>query len=155
MVGRGEGEGRRGEGVRISGSIGRDLEAVECDVCGGRAGQKRSREELLGSLVAGDIFAADHLCLVVSIETDVIHARRLIVREERSFCRRTGEEITAGRQGKAAILSVEPLPVEVHEMILWLDRKNRLHTDISKAKLTDAEKNALLFVSDHYDSNPI
>lgn len=40
-------------------------------------------------------------------------------------------------------------------MILWLDRKNRLHTDISKAKLTDAEKNALLFVSDHYDSNPI
>ena len=130
-------------------------EIIECDVCAGRAPTKRSRQELLGALEIGDIFAADHLCLVVSIENDTIHARRLIVSQSRSFNRATGEETTEGRIGRSEVSSVEPLPADIHDMILWLDRKNRLLTDMSKAKLTDAEKHALLFVSDHHAANPI
>ena len=103
----------------------------------------------------GDIFVADHLCLVVAIEADVIHARRLIVPGIRSFNRLTGEETTEGRGGQSAISSVEPLPPEIHETVLWLDRKYRLLSDVSKARLTDAEKSALLFVSDHHAANPI
>lgn len=157
-MGRGEGEGRRGEGVNTAIVVENSQSQIECDVCSGRGPTKRSRENLLGSLVDGDVFTTDGLLfVVVAIEPGLIRARRLIVHEERTFSRTTGQDITIddadGR--RSAITSVEPLPPDVHNTILWLDRKNRLLTDMSKAKLTEAEKNALLFVSDHHVANPI
>lgn len=79
-----------------------------------------------------------------------------MVPEKRTFDQTNGKDVTQGSDGaRSPITSIEPLPPDVHNMILWLDRKNRLLTDMSKAKPTDAEKHALLFVSDHYAANPI
>lgn len=48
---------------------------------------------------------------------------------------------------------VAPLPVDIHNVILGLDRKFRLEQDPRRARLNDAEKQALIYVSTHYSSN--
>jgi len=123
----------------------------------------RSREELLGLLVPGDILQAAHHtgngrppCLVVSVKSETITTRCVTTQRSYVFNRRTGETLADGGQQGATVKSVEPLPAEVHNTLLEMDRKYRLgHRSASSTKLTEEQTKALLFIADHYDQHQI
>jgi hypothetical protein len=52
---------------------------------------------------------------------------------------------------RCTIDSIAPLPVDIHNVLLGLDRKMRLRFD----KLNTAEKEALKSVADFYPANPV
>jgi|1186.fasta_scaffold740013_1 hypothetical protein len=118
------------------------------------------RTTLLGRLVVGDIIQADGpngacpLCLVYEITATVIRARSVNTQKHYEFDRVTG--IGDWRDGSAVTInSVAPFPVEIHNIILGLDRKYRLLRDIKEAALTDDEIRAMLFAADHHEANPL
>jgi hypothetical protein len=117
------------------------------------------RKRLLGNLVPNDIFHAECpsgaslVCLVTSVTDAVIRARRMTTGENLEFDRRTG--VTQDGGTPCAINSVAPLPVEIHNVMLGIDRKSRLEHLPERHKLTDAEKRAFAFIEAHYASNPI
>jgi hypothetical protein len=126
------------------------------------------RKTLIGNLDAGNIFHAEYpngascVCLVLSVDDTTIHARRMTTQENLNFDRRTGIEKASPDQQLAVINSVAPLPPEIHNVFLTLDRKygqiqpkDWEEQDLQRFKLTDAEKKALLFVDSHYSSNPL
>lgn len=71
--------------------------------------------------------------------------------------RQTGEGEVEGAIATTAckIDSVSPLPVDIHNIMLGLDRKSRLERNEERTKLTEDEKRALLFLSSHYESSPL
>jgi hypothetical protein len=119
------------------------------------------RETLLGRLVVGDIFyaaasnGASMICLTVSVTGTTITARRVITEEHLEFDRRTGMMALADGRAPCTINSVAPLPIDVHNVILGIDRKFRLENDSERIKLNDAEKNAIILAASHYASHPI
>jgi hypothetical protein len=52
---------------------------------------------------------------------------------------------------RCTIDSIAPLPVDIHNVMLGLDRKMRLRFE----KLSREEKDALLFIADFYPSRPL
>ena len=60
----------------------------------------------------------------------------------------TGEDIESTR---CRLDSIAPLPVDVHNVLLGLDRKMRL----GQPPLNQAEVDALLFVADFYPAHPL
>jgi hypothetical protein len=70
------------------------------------------------------------------------------------FDRRTGVAIWEG-DVRCTIDSVAPLPLDVHQVMLAIDRKFRLESNLDRLKLSDAEKKALIFVDDYYPENGI
>lgn len=48
-----------------------------------------------------------------------------------------------------------PLPVDIHNTLLHLDRKKRLNRDPERTKLTEAEHRALRFIAKFYPENPL
>jgi hypothetical protein len=119
-----------------------------------------NRKTLLGKLVAGDIVQADGpngacpLCLIYAVTTTTIKARSVNTQAHYEFNRETGTG--DWRDGGTVIInSIAPFPIEIHNIILGLDRKYRLLRDIMEAALTDDEIRALLFASDHHLSNPL
>jgi hypothetical protein len=131
----------------------------ECDVCAGRIDENALREpsELIESLRPGDIFharssrGASLICLVTDIDGRSVHARRVTTQEEVAFDRQTGRELFGEREGTCRIDSVEPLPTEIHNVFVVMDRRYRLGRDFTRIRLTEAEKGAILFAADHYD----
>jgi hypothetical protein len=119
----------------------------------------RSRKPQLQLLEAGDIFhahapnGASLICLAVSVEDGRIRARRITSQDYFEFDRETG--IQLGEEPLAAIDSIAPLPLEIHNVFLVLDRKGRLQQDEEQSKLSEAEKRALLFAADFYPANPL
>jgi len=128
------------------------------------------RATLLAKLDVGDIFHAQSpngaslICLVLSVGTSTIQARRVTTQEDVEFDRRTGVKLGDDRAVPCMIDSVVALPSEIHNTFLELDRKYRnlmamdeksRFEDLERLKLTDAEKKALLFISSHYPSNPL
>jgi hypothetical protein len=117
------------------------------------------RERLLGNLAPNDIFhaacpnGASLVCLVTSLTDQAIHARRLMTGETLAFDRRTGATLDGG--APCTINSVAPLPAEIHDLMLGVDRKMRLEHLPGRHKLTDTEKQAFVFIDAHYASNPI
>ena len=129
-----------------------------------------NRESLFRGLAVGDIFHAEYpngascICLVLSVSETTICARRVTTQENLTFNRRTGLEEVAADQPQAVIDSVAPLPPEVHTVFLEMNKKYETlmsmdetsrFADLERHKLTEAEKKALLFVSEHYPSNPL
>lgn len=122
-----------------------------------------NREELLSLLVPGDILQAIHHdgdgtppCLVISVDTETIATRSVTTQQLYVFNRRTGVTLPNGDRQGATVKSVEPLPAEIHNTLLEIDRKYRLgHRNVSSAKLTDGQKKALLFIADHYERHQI
>jgi hypothetical protein len=118
------------------------------------------RETLLKRLVVGDIFHAESprgaslICLAVSIDEATIQARRVTTQEHLEFDRRTGVERCVD-QHMTRINSVAPLPVDVLNVILAIDRKYRLLQNLDQGKLTDAEIKALMYAGAHYSLNPV
>jgi hypothetical protein len=120
-----------------------------------------NRETLLGRLAAGDIFHAESpkapslICLVVSITEATIQSRTVTSGEYLEFDRQTGVAQWNDEAASCTIDSVAPLPVDIHNVILGLDRKLRLEQDPERVRLNDAERQALIFVDRHYSANPL
>jgi len=123
------------------------------------------RKTLLGRLEVGDIFHAEYpghtvslICLVVAVSEVTIRARRITNQKYLEFNRRTGVEL--GKKKTLAVIdSVAPLPPEIYNVMLDLDRKSALGLEekhLSKIEpFSDAERKALLFVGHHYPANPL
>jgi hypothetical protein len=127
------------------------------------------REALIGSLAVGDIFHAEYpngascICLVLSVSDTEIKSRRITTQEILDFDRKTGREKDSNAQSLAAIDSITPLPAEIHDVFLGMDKKfkaimdldekSRSELDAEQRKLTGDEKKALIFVGSHYASN--
>jgi hypothetical protein len=118
------------------------------------------RKTMLSKLVVGDIFQADGPngaclpCLIYAVTATIIKARAVTTQAHYEFNRETG--IGNWRGGiPITINSIAPLPVEIHNIILGMDRKYRLLYGMERAKLTDDEIRALLFLSEHHLTNQL
>lgn len=121
-----------------------------------------ARQELLGRLEVGDIFhaASDSgavaICLVLDVNEAMIFSRRITTQHACRFDRTTGKAVPGDQFFKGTITSVEPLPSDIRNTFLEMDRQYRLgHRDEESVKLTTSQKNALLFIHDHYARYPI
>ena len=117
------------------------------------------RKILLARLAAGDIFHAEApnganlICLVVSVDETDLRARRITSQDDLVFNRQTGMT-----EDGDIIDSVAPLPDEIHNALLELDRKYQIYDpnkEPERFRLTDEERKALRFVKPHYSSNPL
>jgi hypothetical protein len=119
----------------------------------------KDRRSLLGKLAVGDVFHAESpkapslICLVVSVTETTIQARTVTSGEHFEFDRQTGVAQWVDEATSCTIDSIAPLPVDIHNVILGLDRKYRLKQDPRRARLNDAEMQALRYVGTRYSSN--
>jgi hypothetical protein len=117
---------------------------------------KTSWENPRTNLLPGDIFHADEpggaslICLVTRVDEDLVEARTLTTNVRFIFERETGKSIWSSNGMSGNIDSIAPLPPEIHNILLGLDRKLRLERDLERVKFSEAEKSALLFVSRYY-----
>jgi hypothetical protein len=121
---------------------------------------------IVDHLTVGDIFHADcpngaHLiCLATSVTETTIHARSVTNDQYMEFDRKTGTGIVTWRERKTpcTIYSASPLPEDVRNIILEMDRKTRLAEtsenwsaqDESKPWLNEEERKALLYVAKYH-----
>jgi hypothetical protein len=119
------------------------------------------RETLLRNLLVGDIFhatspsGASLICLTTKVDDNVIEARTVTTQKTLRFDRRTGTGEWESEQITCVIDSVAPLPIEIHNVMLGLDRKFRLTQLLEGLKLSDVEQNALLFIDSFYPENQL
>ena len=105
-------------------------------------------------LVAGDVIRGHDLggailiCLVEAVWADRVETRRVSTQDHVTFAIETGQEVD---NPESRLDSLEPLSVEMHNVLLGLDRKMRL----GKLPLSEAEKAALQFVADIYSAHPV
>lgn len=115
------------------------------------------RRSQLSRLLPGDIFhavcpnKASLICLVEAITSDTIEARRITTQDHESFDLNTGHTLPRDDEVLCTVDSIAPVPVDIHNILLGLDRKMRLRFD----KLSQEEKDALRFVADFYPANPL
>ena len=108
----------------------------------------------LSLLVPGDIIrghdsgGAILICLVEAVGPDRIETRRVTTQGHVTFHVETGEEVG---NPESRLDTLEPLPLDVHNALLGLDRKMRLGT----LPLSEAEKEALQFVAHFYSAHPV
>jgi len=91
----------------------------------------------------------------MSIRGATIYARTMTTQYLLKFDRRSGkgelkEEVTTI---PCTIDSIAPLPVDIHNVMLGIDRKFRLEWKDERIRLNDDEKRALLFLDAHYEAN--
>ena len=130
----------------------------------------RSATDFMANLHVGDIFharaqtTASFVCLTLQVTESTIRARRITTQSVHEFDRTTGIE---GPEGNPLTIdSVAPLPADIHEIMLGLDRKYaasdarrvvdpdwRLPPE--QARLTKEEQRGLVFVGRFYRNHPI
>ncbi len=88
------------------------------------------------------------LCLVESLGPDRIVTRRITTQEPVTFDIETGEVM--GAPG-GCLDSIMPLPVDLHDVLLGLDRKMRL----GDQPLSPVEKDALDLANEVYAAHPL
>ena len=111
----------------------------------------RSKLSLLvpGDIVRGhDTGGAILICLVEAVKPDRIETRRITTQDHVTFDVGTGEEVG---NPESRIDSIEPLPLDMHNVLLGLDRRMRL----GELPLNQAEKEALQFFADFYSAHPV
>jgi hypothetical protein len=119
------------------------------------------RVAVLNNLAVGDIFHAESpngaslICLVMAVTKTRIQVRTVTTQTHLEFDRQTGIAEWGVERVPCVVNSVAPLPVDIHNVMLGLDRKMRLEQDPERFKLNDAEKRALIFVDSHYSSNRV
>jgi hypothetical protein len=118
------------------------------------------RAALLSRLVRDDLFHADASgvslpCRVLEVTDTIIKARRVTTQELLTYDRHTGVEIVTDGSAVSVIDSVEPLPSDIHDAMLSLDRKSHLIHCLDDVKLLPHEIDALVFIGDHYAENPL
>lgn len=102
-----------------------------------------------GDLVSGREEGKRNLVyLVESVGPDCLRTRRITTQEKVTFDIETAEAIEAPG---CRLGSIVPLPVEVHDVLLGLDRKMRL----SDQPISDAEKAALDFADEVSLAHPL
>jgi hypothetical protein len=107
-------------------------------------------------LQVGDFFhavcpnRASLICLVTAVTDAEIYARRVTTQDDLVFDRRTGITVRGPVSAPGTIISVAPLPVDIHSIMLELDRRYRLGQEPDRFKLTDVEKQAFIFLNDYY-----
>lgn len=115
----------------------------------------------LAVLRSGDIFyaATRHgvtlICLVLSVTDTQIISKRVTSQEPYLFDRLTGMECAADTVELAKIVSIAPLPEPIHSAILTLNQKYEGYMSDEDFRLTQAEREALLFLAPFYDANPL
>jgi hypothetical protein len=121
----------------------------------------QDRESELRKLSVGDIFHAQSpngaslICLILSVTEEMIQSRTVTTQVYLEFDRRTGVAKWGDEPIICTIDSIMPLPVEIHNTMLEIDRKFRLERNLERLRLTEAEKRALVFVARHYPSNQL
>jgi hypothetical protein len=132
------------------------------------------RQTALGALEAGHLFhAVDaagpvRICLVMSVSEKTILARSVTTQEIIEFDRRNGRASHKryGFNFDYVIASVEPLPRDIHEIMLSLDRNGRAFEEKiaanpdyksppDKSILNDDQRRGLLFVAEFYRAHPM
>lgn len=104
--------------------------------------------EKLNFLKVSDIFYGESgngailICVVTRLDDNKIYSRRITTQDDCVFDRKTGLANRNPGESEAIITSVEPLPAEIYQILIGLDRRYRAGED---AKLTTDEKRALLF----------
>jgi hypothetical protein len=129
------------------------------------------REAALKMIAVGDIFSAcirpdnepSFICLALKVREDRIFARRMTTQSVHWFDRATGAEIDDDR---VVINSAAPLPHDIHEIMLSIDRlfREAEHRRAEEPDWQPAENHfhqskdqirALLFIADFYPANPL
>jgi hypothetical protein len=116
------------------------------------------RSTALMSLVEGSIIhattpnGASYICLVTLIANGQIWARRVTTQEQLGFDRATGIAEVGDDSVMCTIDSTAPLPTDIHEVLLQLDRRYGAGDD---PRLRREEMNALLFVGLFWRAHPL
>ena len=132
------------------------------------------RQTALRALGVGHLFhAVDaagpvRICLVMSVSEKTILARSVTTQEIIEFDRRTGRAAHKrhGFDFDYVIASVEPLPRDIHEIMLSLDRNGRAFEEKlaadpeyesppDKSILNGDQRRGLLFVAGFYRAHPL
>jgi hypothetical protein len=114
------------------------------------------REILLRGLTEGDIFHAESpngaslICLITNISETQIQARTVTSQLHLEFDRRTGVAEWAEDRVECTIDSIEPLPIDIFNLMLRIDRRYRIGSD---PRLIEEEISALVYVDSHYSKN--
>jgi hypothetical protein len=117
------------------------------------------RRAALDNLAVGDIFHAESpngaslICLVVAVTKATIQARTVTTQEHLEFNRQTGIAEWGDEPVLCTVDSVAPLPADIYNVMLGIDRKFRREHESERLKLSDAEKRALLYADSHYSLN--
>ena len=115
----------------------------------------RNLREKLCRLVPGDIIhgkcpeGPSLICVVESVTFDRIEVRCITLQDKLAFDIETG--LTMGNDVLCTLDSIAPVPCDVHDVLLGLDRKMRL----SEPPLNRAEIDALIFVGRFYRAHPL
>lgn len=130
------------------------------------------REARLRCIAIGDIFHASirgrrdgpsYICLALQVRPSAIFARRMTTQSVHWFDRATGLEID---DDQVVIDSVAPLPLDIREVMLGLDRKY-LESEYREAedpnweppegssRLTEEQKRAFSFIAKFYPANQL
>ena len=124
----------------------------------GRLGDAMDRNIALMALVEGSIFhattpnGASCICLVNSITDNEIGTTRITTQEKFVFDRATGTAEVGDDLAVCTIDSLAPLPAEIHEVLLQLDRR---YGNGDNPALRREEIDALLFVDGFYPAHPL
>jgi hypothetical protein len=121
------------------------------------------RAEKLRALDTGDIFGATRErgntlpFLVTSATETTVRARCMTSQFYVEFERHTGEGAHEYEEGVAVfrIVTLQPLPVEMHALMLAVDRRMRLGSNGTTNPLDEGDKQVLLFLGDHWAAHPI
>jgi hypothetical protein len=121
------------------------------------------RQAALRAISVGDIFHAEApngaslICLALSITETTIRGKTVTTQFYYDFDRTTGIAESGDERIPCRIDSVAPLPLDIHETMMSLDRKfsQEDNGDPTQFWLTDRERRGLLFVADFYPANPI
>jgi len=132
------------------------------------------RADALKNIAVGDIFHAEAsngaslLCLTMSVTEKTIQARNVTTQIIYDFDRATGHAdwYVYGTRYDCLIDSIAPLPSNIHQIMLGLDRKHREveyrqaeNTDLTplpeQLHFTKDEIRGLFFVDKFYETNPI
>ncbi|MBI3198349.1 MAG: hypothetical protein HYZ40_12760 [Rhodospirillales bacterium] len=114
-----------------------------------------SQRVALSELDVGDLLHAEHpdgpklIAITLDVTATRIRARDICRQEVMEFDRQTGLSVSADAAVPWVIYSTEPMPPELYEALIGLDRKygsGRVPTD-EESKLTPAEKKALIFIN--------
>ena len=128
-----------------------------------------SAEELgrrkLDALQVGDIIHARTTrvpgmpFLVVAATKSTLTTRAMTSQFPLKFSRRTGRAMLQMEWDDEPrtwfITSVQPLPLEIHNLMLSLDRRMRLGSNGTTNPLDDGDKRALVNIHDHYTAHPL
>jgi hypothetical protein len=116
------------------------------------------RRTALMALVEGSVFhattsnGASCICLVTLIANGQISARRITPQEQLVFDRESGLAEIGDDSVVCTIDSIAPLPTDIHEVLLQLDRRYGVGDDL---RLRREEIDALLFVDPFWTARPL